>query len=236
MLLEPSPSSSKDVKTSFGVSMIALALARSEHTSAEAAFEILSQSRKESEEGIFWGDEKGCSLSLRTTALALAVFAHRGEIMSRQIAKWINVNMRKWKHTSQDLLTYLLTLEAMRAWKSRKQPSSPSLSSSSSNPDDDNGSKSQEAQITLEYLGFRKSLQLHNFKSQNEIVLKNFGGPLAIQGQGTGTWIFQLSTGAEYSSSSPESNLVKNTQSPLEVTVSVEMGSFGNALLTTCQR
>ena len=87
--------------------MIALALARAGHSSAEAAFEILSQSRKESEEGTFWGDEEGCSLSLRTTAVALAVFAHRGEIMSSQIAKWINVNMRKWKHAATVTLVNL---------------------------------------------------------------------------------------------------------------------------------
>ena len=94
---------SQDVRTSFSVSLIALALAKSGHPSAEAAFEILSQFQRESRDGIFWGDDDrhGCSLSMRTTAVALAVFAHRGEVMGRQIAKWIQLNLMKWKHMSR---------------------------------------------------------------------------------------------------------------------------------------
>jgi hypothetical protein len=123
----------------------------------------------------------------------------------------------------------------MKIWQERKNSSPSTLTGQ----EDDE--KAREAQISIDYSGFKRSLQLHNFKSSHEIVLKNFEGPLFIQGQGTGAWIFQLTSSRDQSSSSklnphPKWKGVSGKKSPLQVTAEVALGSFGNAELMTCQR
>ena len=224
------------------LAIVAYALHLSDHPSKEAAFQLLSKYRIESDQFMFWGSDTEpphktqlvdsqphllpnlvlcCqSLSVRATAYGLLTYTARREFIIEPIVQWINA--RRHSHSSwSSAVDSALATEALMVFS----VSSPAVETSLS--------------VNVEFVGNMKKkvtvLTVNDVEMGPHVIqLDNFYGHVRVEVTGQGRAVVQLSSNYK---ALTEASLSVSPVAAYEQEVEVQlMKNNSELVMTSCQR